>query len=63
MQNVLAHAELGIKGDGGLIDEIGLHVDDVCAALPYDLFQGVDQARRDAAAPVRGREGLGGKRV
>src|SRR3546814_16878261 len=43
----------GVERYGGFILEIGLHEDDVAAALRADLPELLDERRRDALAPVR----------
>src|SRR3546814_5303225 len=53
VQHVFANAQFGVERYGGFILEIGLHEDDVAAALRADLPELLDERRRDALAPVR----------
>src|SRR3546814_21020193 len=50
VQHVFANAQFGVERYGGFILEIGLHEDDVAAALRADLPEPLDERRRDAPA-------------
>lgn len=53
MKNVFAPTEFGVECDRGRIDVVGLHVDDVSAALEGDFLELGDQCGGDALPPMR----------
>src|SRR3546814_7127522 len=53
MQHVFARADLRVQGDGGIVAEIGLHIDHVGAALRRDVPEFADHRAGDALPPVR----------
>src|SRR3546814_4952238 len=52
VQHVLAHAELRVQGDGGIVAEVGLYVDHPGAALRRDASEFVDHGGGDPLPPV-----------
>src|SRR3546814_20046875 len=50
---VVARADLRVQGDGGIVAEIGLHIDHVGAALLRDVPEFADHRAGDALPPVR----------